>query len=98
VEIGRRMNNIYTELMKRDTNLANIECGINNELINKFQLDEISRKNLYSSKNNPVYTYLENQLSKHIVDVMESTKYEIMPRLDPYFDEDFIQELILIYE
>lgn len=97
-QIGSQMDNVYIGLMKQDSNLAEINTAINEKLIEKYQIDKASKEKQYVEKNKPVYMYLENQLSKHVLEVTDSNKYDIMPKLDTYFEQNFITELIFVYE
>jgi hypothetical protein len=97
-ETGFRINNLYKGIMKNETNLAEISTKIDEKEIEKYELNIASKEKQYFEKQSPVYMYLENQLSKHVVDIMDSVNIDILPTLDSYFDLDFIKELILTYE
>ncbi|MFW5760621.1 MAG: hypothetical protein ACOCXH_06560 [Cyclobacteriaceae bacterium] len=84
--------------MKNETNLAEISTKIDEKEIEKYELNLASKEKQYFEKQSPVYMYLENQLSIHVVDIMDSVNIDILPTLDSYFDHDFIKELILTYE
>lgn len=100
IDTGNRINKLYKGLIKEDTNLSVIDINIDEKHIEKYGLNKASKEKQYFEKDTPVYTYLENQLSIHIVDLMENEnrKMELMPGLESYFEPEFVKEIILFYD
>ena len=97
-DIGNRINRLYKSMMKNYTNLSDINTTIDEKDIAKYEINKASKEKQYLDMQSPVYMYLENQLRKHVADVMDSINKNIMPNLDSYFEPEFITELILTYE
>jgi hypothetical protein len=95
---GTRINKLYEAIMVSGTNLQNVDSKISELKIDKYQLDEVSAGKQYLEKSSPVYTYLENQLSKHIVAFMDKHNVHIMPRLESFFDRNFVTQILIHYE
>jgi hypothetical protein len=98
-KIGARMSRLYKSLLEKDTNLAKVRTDIDKIEVGKYQIDEIDETIQYPEKHSPIYQYLENQLSRHVVAVLDDNNgQEFMPDLDLYFEPGFVRELLLTYE
>jgi hypothetical protein len=97
-EAGIHINFLYSEAIKMGTNLADIRTEINEVVIKKYDFNIPGKGRCSNENQNPIIVYLENQLSKHFVEFMESAKVGIMPYVYSYFSEEFVTELILTYE
>lgn len=93
------MSRLYKSLLEKDTNLAKVRTDIDKIEVGKYQIDEIDETIQYPEKHSPIYQYLENQLSRHVVAVLDDNNgQEFMPDLDLYFEPGFVRELLLTYE
>jgi hypothetical protein len=99
IKIGIRMNRLYKSMLEKDINLAKVRTDIDKIEVGKYQIDEIDETIQYPEKHSPIYQYLQNQLSRHVVAVLDDdNEREFMPDLDLYFESGFVRELLLTYE
>lgn len=91
---GIRIHALYKAMLEKDLNRLDIDYTIAIENVNKFNIDELTKKDVYPKKENPVYVFLENKITKLIAKIADIEPACLVPDLERYFDNEFMNEII----